>query len=113
QHLALALRGEAEHRLVPGIGDGVETVAHLAQPGIVFPRQQRRLLATDRGAQAALDAARHAVGGRVRAHPAAPLDPGLDPDMGVVLAHREIAVDRIDLAALIAAHDARRYAGGT
>jgi len=46
--------------------------------------------------------------GRIDPHPAAPVQPHLRPGVGIGLAHDEVIAERVEVAALIAGHDARR-----
>ena len=50
-------------------------------------------------------------GGGVDAHPALVGQPHLRPGMGIALAHRPEAIDRVALATLVAGDDARRDIG--
>jgi hypothetical protein len=49
---------------------------------------------------------------RVDAHPALAGEPDFGPGVGIGLAHDEVAIDRVELAALIAGDHPRRNAGG-
>ena len=65
----------------------------------------------ERGVHAAFHAQRRDRAGRIDAHPPFDGQPDLGPRVRVGLAHDELVVERVHLAALVAGHDARRNAG--
>ena len=114
QHVELPALGVVEDALVPAVVGGVPKAAQVGEQRWRHRAQRLPDHALRRGQPVAgPNAARSDCRGRVNADPAPTRLPDLGPGVGVALAHRPVAIDVVDLRALVAGDDARRNVHGS
>src|SRR5690606_16699714 len=99
----------ADHELVPARIERIPEMADRPDPADAADRRAAEPGEARR--RAALDPLRRDRGGRIDADPAAILEPDLRPRVRVGLPHDVEVAELVQLAAVIAGHDASRHAG--